>query len=1054
MSLLHNRQWMMIVAKATVCVISFASGLIAAESNAATEPNAASEQQAAEFAAAPVSVRVVQPGFELTEFAVAPTVVTPTGIAVDATGNVFVLESNTHFPPADYSRGKFDRLLLFRDHNADGHADETAEIATGLTHAMSVAVQPNGDVYVATRRELRLYRDADRNGSYEISRTLLTLQTEGNYPHNGLAGIAFISDSSSVEGAYAAAVAAFPLQRAAFNEADVAAAMDASSWLYIGCGENLGADYSLVGSDGSIYRGGGEGGNMFRCRLDGSKLEHVATGFWNPHAACVLRGELFTVDNDPDSRPPCRLIHVVDGGDYGYRFRNGRKGLHPFTAWNGELPGTLPMLAGTGEAPSGMVPVLALTDRINAAGPSSTPGSTEPNAAPNNASPGLLVTSWGDHRIDYFPMSRSGASFESNLRPIVVGDQNFRPVGLAVHPNGSRAYFTDWVLQDYNLHQQGRVWCLKGNFGSPQLLAAPAASRAAIVASAIATEQSPGGLLTLAAEKLKHIRKTAGVNLPENSAAAPATAHTVSETSDASQSPDALHLLELAARFSSQPTAGQATGTSAADNAQELATVAGLFESGDPFVQLVAMRYAASRFSGEAIQNSFQKDTDARRRVFWLLSARRQNAKSSGLLQVALSDADPAVRRTAVQWAAEDRPTGVTEQEVSSTLKRGPVTAELFRSVTVGLQQMRGTPPADAESQLTGSPDWLWSVLQSADSPDSVRVLALRLMPAADTRLTTNWLATESRSANSERAAEAVIKLSAQSTPTSFMELTKIAADTSTTTVVRSLAVDALAAANTAESRDAALLILFAELESPDDFRSITAARALRGPVSADAAVAADVLAKIRGTAARANRSAETRAELLAQADLLEQNRSSSSSPPSDAAPNSGDSSSERHAALRAALLGSNASKSDETRLADVELGRRLFFHSAAAGCNRCHRIEGRGGNIGPDLSVVGAARNREQLLTAILEPSREIAPQYASWVVETTAGLRHVGMIVFENEGKTTLGDADGKLIELRTADIADRVSSSESVMPRGLETKLTRRELDALLTYLESLK
>ena len=64
---------------------------------------------------------------------------------------------------------------------------------------------------------------------------------------------------------------------------------------------------------------------------------------------------LFAVDNDPDSRPPCRLLHIVEGGDYGYRFRNGRKGVHPFTAWNGELPGTLPMVAGTGEAPCGVL---------------------------------------------------------------------------------------------------------------------------------------------------------------------------------------------------------------------------------------------------------------------------------------------------------------------------------------------------------------------------------------------------------------------------------------------------------------------------------------------------------------------------------------------------------------------------------------------------------------------------------------------------------------------------------------------------------------------------
>ena len=94
-------------------------------------------------------------------------------------------------------------------------------------------------------------------------------------------------------------------------------------------------------------------------------------------------GRLFAVDNDPDSRPPCRLLHIVDGGDYGYRFRNGRKGLHPFTAWNGELPGTLGMVAGTGEAPCGVVAY------------------ESENLSPDYRGT-LLVTSWGDHRIEQF----------------------------------------------------------------------------------------------------------------------------------------------------------------------------------------------------------------------------------------------------------------------------------------------------------------------------------------------------------------------------------------------------------------------------------------------------------------------------------------------------------------------------------------------------------------------------------------------------------------------------------------------------------------------------
>ena len=70
--------------------------------------------------------------------------------------------------------------------------------------------------------------------------------------------------------------------------------------------------YRLIGSDGATLSGGGEGGSIYRCRPDGSKLERVATGFWNPfHMTFDVFGRLFAVDNDPDSRPPCRLLHIV-----------------------------------------------------------------------------------------------------------------------------------------------------------------------------------------------------------------------------------------------------------------------------------------------------------------------------------------------------------------------------------------------------------------------------------------------------------------------------------------------------------------------------------------------------------------------------------------------------------------------------------------------------------------------------------------------------------------------------------------------------------------------
>ena len=114
--------------------------------------------------------------------------------------------------------------------------------------------------------------------------------------------------------------------------------------------------------------------------------------------------------------------------------------MHPFTAWNGELPGTLPMVAGTGEAPCG---VLAY----------------ESDNLPEEYRGDLLVTSWGDHRLERYRLKPRGASFSAEMTPVLRGDENFRPVGLALAPDGS-LYFSDWVDKSYNLHGKGRVWRL------------------------------------------------------------------------------------------------------------------------------------------------------------------------------------------------------------------------------------------------------------------------------------------------------------------------------------------------------------------------------------------------------------------------------------------------------------------------------------------------------------------------------------------------------------------------------------------------------------------
>ena len=141
-------------------------------------------------------------------------------------------------------------------------------------------------------------------------------------------------------------------------------------------------------------------------------------------------------------------------------------------------------------------------------------------------------------------------------------------------------------------------------------------------------------------------------------------------------------------------------------------------------------------------------------------------------------------------------------------------------------------------------------------------------------------------------------------------------------------------------------------------------------------------------------------------------------------------------------------------RTADAEAGRRLFYHANGPGCSKCHTVNGRGGRVGPDLSRVGVSKNRDQLISSILDPGNEIAPQYIAWAFETTDGKVLTGMIVHENEGKTIIGDAEGKITELKTIDIVLRVPQAKSIMPEKLPDLMTLQEFRDLIAFLESLK
>ena len=133
----------------------------------------------------------------------------------------------------------------------------------------------------------------------------------------------------------------------------------------------------------------------------------------------------------------------------------------------------------------------------------------------------------------------------------------------------------------------------------------------------------------------------------------------------------------------------------------------------------------------------------------------------------------------------------------------------------------------------------------------------------------------------------------------------------------------------------------------------------------------------------------------------------------------------------------------------DFENGRAMF---EAASCNTCHNLEGRGGNVGADLSQAGKDYPGAQLLNQILDPSATIRDTHRLWFVELRDESVYNGLIVDETEATLTLAESlqEPELtVTVAKADIAERRPLDVSPMPTGLLVTLTRDEVLDLLAY-----
>lgn len=133
----------------------------------------------------------------------------------------------------------------------------------------------------------------------------------------------------------------------------------------------------------------------------------------------------------------------------------------------------------------------------------------------------------------------------------------------------------------------------------------------------------------------------------------------------------------------------------------------------------------------------------------------------------------------------------------------------------------------------------------------------------------------------------------------------------------------------------------------------------------------------------------------------------------------------------------------------DVNRGKALFKKE----CSACHRLEGVGNDVGADLSAI-RNRGNEAILLNVLDPNREVLPQFLSYIVVTDTGRTLTGMISAESPTSITLRRPDQTTESILRINIEELRSTGLSFMPEGLEKQIDHQGMADLLAYFGSIK
>lgn len=147
-----------------------------------------------------------------------------------------------------------------------------------------------------------------------------------------------------------------------------------------------------------------------------------------------------------------------------------------------------------------------------------------------------------------------------------------------------------------------------------------------------------------------------------------------------------------------------------------------------------------------------------------------------------------------------------------------------------------------------------------------------------------------------------------------------------------------------------------------------------------------------------------------------------------------------RAKAMRAASSAGNAAN-----------GQAIF--TGKGNCTSCHRVDGGGSRLGPDLSEIGRIRHSTDLERAILEPDAMIVPSNRFIRLVTKDGTTITGRLLNQDTFVVQLIDSKEQLRSIQRSDLKELTFVDKSPMP-SYRGKLSTQEVADLVSYLVSLR